>query len=334
MQMQLSSDVQIPDGLLAANALLSEKPRLGFRSDESTLRWGSSVVISSTAIGISGTLYDSRIESRYTGKERDIESGNDYFGARYYASSMGRWMSPDPAGIGFASAENPQSLNLYGYVQNNPLAFVDPDGLQVTESADKGWPWVLLNILKSIGHLFGGGYSACTGTCVSDAPIPPSDPGSPFQRLWHNYPTASTYPTTPRQGQTGIWDHVGGRVGQNGNSGVFQNSCSIRMCQALNASGFNIPYVAGRTSSDAMHNWNFYRLTDLQPFLIQTFGKPKPYPATNWRGQVAGQTGIIFFDYPGAGWSGHVELWNGSELRNPEEDYSGESKGVLFWPIQ
>jgi RHS repeat-associated protein len=33
---------------------------------------------------------------RFTGKERDTESGNDYFGARYYASSMGRFMSPDP----------------------------------------------------------------------------------------------------------------------------------------------------------------------------------------------------------------------------------------------
>ena len=34
--------------------------------------------------------------SRYTGKERDTESGLDYFGARYYGSSMGRFMSPDP----------------------------------------------------------------------------------------------------------------------------------------------------------------------------------------------------------------------------------------------
>jgi len=35
------------------------------------------------------------ITSRYTGKERDAESGNDYFGARYYGSAMGRFMSPD-----------------------------------------------------------------------------------------------------------------------------------------------------------------------------------------------------------------------------------------------
>ena len=35
----------------------------------------------------------------FTGKERDSESGNDYFGARYYAASMGRFMSPDPMGF-------------------------------------------------------------------------------------------------------------------------------------------------------------------------------------------------------------------------------------------
>src|SRR5580658_4962481 len=67
--------------------------------------------------------------SRFTGKERDTESGNDYFGARYYGSSMGRFMSPDPSGLVFASLANPQSLNLYAYAQNNPLIYTDPTGL-------------------------------------------------------------------------------------------------------------------------------------------------------------------------------------------------------------
>jgi RHS repeat-associated protein len=73
--------------------------------------------------------------SRSTGKERDAESGNDYFGARYYRSSMGRFLSPDyipdgldPVAVPWASFENPQSLNLYAYVLNNPLASTDPDG--------------------------------------------------------------------------------------------------------------------------------------------------------------------------------------------------------------
>lgn len=70
--------------------------------------------------------------SRYTGKERDTESGLDYFGARYYASTMGRWMSPDWSAkedpVPYAKLDNPQSLNLYGYVLNNPLSKADPDG--------------------------------------------------------------------------------------------------------------------------------------------------------------------------------------------------------------
>lgn len=68
----------------------------------------------------------------FTGKERDSESGNDYFGARYYASSMGRFLSPDWSAkvepVPYAKLDNPQSLNLYAYVDNNPLSSFDPDG--------------------------------------------------------------------------------------------------------------------------------------------------------------------------------------------------------------
>jgi RHS repeat-associated protein len=70
--------------------------------------------------------------SRSTGKERDAESGNDYFGARYYASSMGRFLSPDWSAkvmpVPYAKLDNPQSLNLYAYVGNNPLSRNDPSG--------------------------------------------------------------------------------------------------------------------------------------------------------------------------------------------------------------
>jgi RHS repeat-associated protein len=68
--------------------------------------------------------------THFTGKERDAESGLDYFGARYYGSSMGRWMSPDKP---FADQHpaNPQSWNLYSYVRNNPLSSIDTNG-QVT----------------------------------------------------------------------------------------------------------------------------------------------------------------------------------------------------------
>jgi len=65
-------------------------------------------------------------EQLFTGKERDTESGNDYFGARYYASSMGRFLSPDDDSD--QEPSDPQSWNLYPYVRNNPLTNTDPDG--------------------------------------------------------------------------------------------------------------------------------------------------------------------------------------------------------------
>jgi RHS repeat-associated protein len=62
----------------------------------------------------------------FTGKERDAESGLDNFGARYDASSMGRFMTPDPLG---GHQEDPQTLNKYAYVRNNPVTLTDPSGL-------------------------------------------------------------------------------------------------------------------------------------------------------------------------------------------------------------
>ena len=69
-------------------------------------------------------------EQHFTGKERDTESGLDYFGARYYASNMGRWMSPDPKAPSVKTLMNPQKWNKYNYVLNNPLSNIDPDGLE------------------------------------------------------------------------------------------------------------------------------------------------------------------------------------------------------------
>lgn len=63
---------------------------------------------------------------KFTSKERDIESGLDNFGARYNASTMGRFTSPDNGSA--QDSGNPQSWNLYSYVMNQPTIFTDPDG--------------------------------------------------------------------------------------------------------------------------------------------------------------------------------------------------------------
>lgn len=59
---------------------------------------------------------------RYTGKERDEESGLMYFGARYYICWLGRWLSADPSGM-------KGGVNVYRYIQNKPISFRDPTGL-------------------------------------------------------------------------------------------------------------------------------------------------------------------------------------------------------------
>ena len=68
----------------------------------------------------------------FTGKEKDADTGDDYFGARYYTSGMGRFMSPDWAAkaepVPYAKLDDPQSLNLYGYARTNPTSGVDPEG--------------------------------------------------------------------------------------------------------------------------------------------------------------------------------------------------------------
>ncbi|HVB57669.1 MAG TPA: RHS repeat-associated core domain-containing protein, partial [Candidatus Acidoferrales bacterium] len=69
----------------------------------------------------------------FTGKERDSESNLDNFGARYDSSALGRFMSPDPGNAG-ADPSNPQSWNMYSYVMNNPLRFIDPTGMDCSSA--------------------------------------------------------------------------------------------------------------------------------------------------------------------------------------------------------
>ena len=71
---------------------------------------------------------NSRAAQKFTGKERDAETGLDYFGARYMSGPEGRFMSPDPLMIS-AQLEYPQTWNRYVYARNNPLMFIDPTGL-------------------------------------------------------------------------------------------------------------------------------------------------------------------------------------------------------------
>ena len=72
--------------------------------------------------------YDERY--KFTGKERDEETGYDYFGARYYVPEIPIWLSVDPL-----SDKYPQ-ISPYAYCEWNPIKFVDPDGRDWYEAED------------------------------------------------------------------------------------------------------------------------------------------------------------------------------------------------------
>ena len=138
-----------------------------------------------------GSLYRGR--RRYsTGKERDIETGLYYFGARYLDSKTGRWISGDPAVgdyvpeapvddearkrngslPGMGGVFNYANLHIYHYAGNNPMKLVDPDGMADWDMVAKG----ALNILKGIGKIkFGVDIysSSGAGTVVSGGTATP-----------------------------------------------------------------------------------------------------------------------------------------------------------------
>jgi len=118
------------DPASAACTFNVEKPHQGVAGKNPALHPGITWSNSTSALGLRGLGWENHVGSRCTGKERDSESGLDNFEARYYGSSLGRFMSPDPEQIdGFDHLSNPQSWNGYAYVHNNPLNATDPDGL-------------------------------------------------------------------------------------------------------------------------------------------------------------------------------------------------------------
>jgi RHS repeat-associated protein len=76
--------------------------------------------------------YTSNAPQKFTGKERDTETGLDFFGARYFSGGQGRFMIPDPSSGGVTPFD-PQSWNKYSYVRNRPTRFMDIGGNWATE---------------------------------------------------------------------------------------------------------------------------------------------------------------------------------------------------------
>jgi RHS repeat-associated protein len=120
---------------------------------------------------------------KFTGKERDPDLGMDDFGARWYLPTLARFLTPDwsgqPAAVPYAALTDPQTLNLYSYVRNNPLAKVDPDGHGLLD-------WALRKL---------------KGPEPAPPPAPPPPPGP--RMAGGNPITNQTFFTRNPKGQTG-----------------------------------------------------------------------------------------------------------------------------------
>jgi RHS repeat-associated protein len=112
---------------------------------------------------------------RFTGKERDAETGLDYFGARYYGSRIGRFTAVDPQLNLRASILSPQRWNRYAYGLNNPLRFIDPDGREVPVVVDgrmynmglEGPPPMTPQQARLTAAAYGAGFVGAMGVAMA-----------------------------------------------------------------------------------------------------------------------------------------------------------------------
>ena len=122
----------------------------------------------------------------FTGKERDAETGLDYFGARYYRQDLGRFTTVDPHHVG-GNILDPQSWNAYAYARNNPLRYIDPDGLSyiLCSRADQKLyvfdkHGVLQGTYNAANNVTTGSYELRDGVYPfehTDKPLPPNPTG-------------------------------------------------------------------------------------------------------------------------------------------------------------
>jgi RHS repeat-associated protein len=89
------------------------------------------------------------VRQKFTSYERDIESNLDFAQARYYSNQHGRFTSVDPL-MASARASNPKTWNRYTYALNNPLKYIDPDGMDVQVLDEKAQDYLLKTLPKEI----------------------------------------------------------------------------------------------------------------------------------------------------------------------------------------
>ncbi len=292
--------VQIPafsDPLPVPIPLLKEKPRQGVPGKNPAPHPGHDLHKSTVTIGLRAALHLDAVRSRYTGKERDTESGNDYFEARYYGSNMGRFLSPDPTG---GHLINPQSLNRYAYALNNPLTNTDPTGLD--------------------------SYLQCTQT---------KDNASTCQSQVVGYDKNGNAQTATVQGVTEKSGFTATLIGNDANGNLVDKTTGTGAYTAsVNGSGVFFSNNGGQTSSSGVFV-NGTDQTQFRDAGWANGGALSSFSFTLTNSKMeANQTEAGFFTFNGtsaqagaalqsAGFDSHIGTEGGSEYRSPGDFWTG-----------
>jgi RHS repeat-associated protein len=232
--------------------------------------------------GVTGYGADT-MRQKFTGQERDNESGLDFFQARYYAAGQGRFASPDPGNAG-ANPADPQSWNGYAYVSNNPLMYTDPSGMigeATTTGATIGTNicgpvctgvgigiGAAIDLGLALYGLFGGGSSQADLSSVASTPVTlqPS-PSADAQ----GYPADSDpWNDQPSPGAAGGGGYGGGVYGGGSSSNPFI---------------FNIQSAA--QAARQMNSWWTVIQIHLDKIAREAKNNPEAPVIGHWRGEIA-----------------------------------------------
>ena len=233
-----------------------------------------------TAFGGELTAAQGANHYKFTSKERDSETGLDYFGARYYSNLMGRFMTPDWAAkamaVPYADFADPQSLNLYTYVRNNPLSLRDEDGHETADekgkkiaqaaAAQKGSDhWDIKNTNISNLQLFKSGNDKCN-EFASDT-VKSGDGTRPVVEGTGKIPTASQF-ADPKVKITGLSEpkplseaKSGDVIAQTHGSGANGNAEGhvgiVVAAQTANSPGQTASANANEGGKVTINDWGF-----------------------------------------------------------------------------
>jgi RHS repeat-associated protein len=164
----------VPDHLGTTRMLATKSGSLASMKRHDYLPFGEELGLVAGRTTTQGYSLVDNVRQKFTQKERDVETNLDYFGERYYASVQARFVSADRP---FADQDSfePQSWNLYSYVRNNPLRYVDDFGDKITYTSPE--LEAISNALRAESQSYNTALKGFEGSGAPDLTIEYGDAG-------------------------------------------------------------------------------------------------------------------------------------------------------------